>query len=59
MVVEAWISVSAESSSVARETRHRDAEVQDVYLCEWLFLAWTQCEPHPRPLAKGQGEQGN
>ena len=39
MAVGAWVSLSAESSTVARETRYCDAEVQDVHICERMFLA--------------------
>lgn len=37
----AWLSLSSKQSTIAWQARHRDAEVQDVYLCEWMFLART------------------
>ena len=40
MAVEEWVSLPAELSSLAWQARHRDAEVQDVYLRERLLLAW-------------------
>ena len=42
MAVGAWFPLSTESSTVAREARYCDAEVQDVHICEWLFLAWVR-----------------
>lgn len=36
-----WSPISVESPTVAGQARHRDTEVQNLYLREWLFLAWT------------------
>ena len=55
MAVGAWVPLSTESSTVAREARYCDAEVQDVHIRERMFLARAQCEPHPQPLSEGRG----
>ena len=40
-LVGAGISLSAEPQAAAGTSGLGAAEIQDVHLCEWVFLAWT------------------
>ena len=41
--MEEGIQIQVEFSEVAWASGLGAEEIQDVHLCEWLLLAWTQC----------------
>ncbi len=41
--METWIQISPEPQASAWSSRHSLKEIPDMYICEWLLLAWTQC----------------